>query len=62
MFDKLGIAGILGVLVMLGGIGLLAWQNPIVAAGVAFVVAGIGLVVYGMISNLLTSMGMGGMV
>ena len=62
MFDKLGLAGVLGVLVLLGGIGLLAWVRPLVAAGVAFVVAGLGLVVYGVVTNLLASLGMGGMV
>jgi hypothetical protein len=62
MFDKLGVAGLLGVLLLFGGIGLIAWQNLIVGGGVALVVAGLGLVVYGMITNLLTSMGMGGLV
>jgi hypothetical protein len=61
VIDKLGIAGVLGVFVLFGGIGLLAWVNLAIAAGVAFVVAGIGLVVYGMVSNLLASLGMGGM-
>jgi hypothetical protein len=60
MLDKLGIAGILGVVVMLGGIALVAWQAPIVAAGIAFVVAGLGLIVYGMVQNLLTAFGLGG--
>jgi hypothetical protein len=62
MFDKLGVAGLLGVLLLFGGIGLIAWQNLVVGGGVALVVAGLGLVVYGMITNLLTSMGMGGLV
>lgn len=62
MFDKLGVAGLLGVLLLFGGIGLIAWENLVVGGGVALVIAGLGLVVYGMITNLLTSMGMGGMV
>jgi len=62
MIGKLGLAGITGVLVLFGGIGLLAWVNLKIAAGVAFVVAGLGLVVYGMVTNLLASFGMGGMV
>lgn len=62
MFDKLGIAGVLGVLIMLGGIALLAWYSLYVAAGVAFVVAGVGLITYGMVTSLLSSLGMGGMV
>lgn len=62
MLDKLGAAGIVGVLVILGGIGLLAWINPLIAAGIGLVVAGLGLLVYGLVSNLLASFGMGGMV
>lgn len=62
MFDKLGIAGVLGVLIMMGGIALLAWYSLYVAAGVAFVVAGVGLITYGMVTSLLSSLGMGGMV
>ena len=62
MFDKLGLAGLVGVVVLVGGIGLLAWVQPLVAAGVAFVVAGLALVVYGIVTNLLASFGMGGMV
>lgn len=61
MFDKLGIAGLAGLVVTLGGIGLLAWVDPLIAAGIAFVVAGLGLVAYGMVTNLLSSLGMGGM-
>jgi hypothetical protein len=62
MLDKLGIAGVVGVLVLFGGIALIAWVNLLLAAGMAFVVAGLGLVVYGLVSNLLASFGMGGMV
>lgn len=62
MFDKLGIAGILGALIMLGGIGLIAYHNLVAAAGVAFVIAGLGLVIYGMVTSLISSLGMGGMV
>jgi len=60
MLDKLGMAGILGVLIMLGGIAIVAWQNLFLAAGSAFVVAGIGLIVYGMVTNLLSAFGLGG--
>ena len=36
MLDKLGIAGVLGVLVMLGGIALVASQSYVLAAGLAY--------------------------
>jgi len=61
MLDKLGVAGVVGVLVLFGGIGLIASENLLIAAGIALVVGGLGLVVYGMVSNLLASFGMGGM-
>jgi len=62
MFDKLGIPGVLGVLFMLGGIAVVAFENPILAGGLALVVAGLGLIVFGLVKNLLSSFGMGGMV
>lgn len=61
MLDKLGLAGLLGLLVMLGGIVVVAWQNLILAGGLALVIAGLGLVVFGLVKNLLASFGMGGM-
>jgi hypothetical protein len=62
MFDKLGLVGVLGVVFMLGGIALVAWQSLVLAGGLALVVAGLGLVVFGLVKNLLSSLGMGGMV
>ena len=61
MLDKLGVAGLLGFLLLLGGIGLLATIDLLIAAGVAFVVAGLGLVIYGLVSSFLGSLGMGQM-
>jgi len=61
MLDKLGLPGIAGVVVLLAGIGLVAWQNLILAAGLALVVGGLGLVVYGLVTSLLSSLGLGGM-
>ncbi|WP_135305807.1 DUF7470 family protein [Haloarcula amylovorans] len=60
MLDKLGVAGIAGVVILFGGIGLVAWQNLILAAGLALVVGGMGLIVYGLVTSLLASFGMGG--
>jgi hypothetical protein len=62
MFDKLGLAGVLGLVLLFGGIGVLAWENLLIGGGVALVVAGLGLVVYGITTTLLGSLGMGGMV
>jgi hypothetical protein len=61
MYDKLGPSGVAGILVFLAGIGVIGWQNPIIAAGVALVVAGIGFVAYGLVKSLVKAFGMGGM-
>jgi hypothetical protein len=61
MLDKLGYAGLAGVVILFAGIGLVAWQNLILAAGLALVVGGLGLVVYGIVTSLLSSFGLGGM-
>jgi len=61
MLDKLGVPGLVGLAVMLGGIALVAWVNVLLAAGIAFVIAGLGLVVYGMLQNLMSAFGLGGM-
>ncbi|WP_340098850.1 DUF7470 family protein [Salinibaculum salinum] len=62
MFDKLGLPGIAGVLFMLGGIVVVALESLLIAGGLALLVAGLGLVVFGLVKNLLSSFGMGGMV
>jgi len=62
MLDKLGAAGFLGVLLMVGGVAVVALESLLVAGGIALVVAGLGLLVFGLVKNLLASLGMGGMV
>lgn len=62
MLTRLGIPGVLGVLLLFGGVALVAWENLVIGGGIALVIAGLGLVVYGMITTLLSSMGVGGMV
>jgi len=61
MIGKLGIPGVLGVLLLLGGVALVTWESLIIGGGIALVIAGLGLIVYGMVSTLLGAMGMGGM-
>ena len=61
MFGKLGLKGIVGVLLLLGGIAVIALQNLLIAAGIGLVVVGFVLVAWGLISGLLSSFGMGGM-
>ncbi|MFB6221301.1 MAG: hypothetical protein ABEH90_07660 [Halolamina sp.] len=58
MLDRLGIGGVVGLLVLLAGVALIAWQNLIIAAGMAFILAGLGLVVRALIGNVLRQFGM----
>lgn len=60
MLDKLGLAGVIGVVFLLGGIAVVALESLVIAGGIALVVAGLGLVVFGLVKNLLASFGMGG--
>ena len=62
MLSKLGIPGVLGILFLIGGIALVTWESLVIGGGLALVIAGLGLIIYGMISTLLSSLGMGGMV
>jgi len=62
MFDKLGVLGIVGLLLTLGGLGVVASQNLILAGGLALVLVGLAVTALGLLRNLLTSLGMGGMV
>ncbi len=59
MLKALGAGGIVGFLLLTSGIALLAWYDLVVGGGVAAVVAGLGLMLYGLVSSLLRSMGMG---
>lgn len=61
MLDKLGTVGVVGIVVVVGGLAVLAYENPVIAAGVALVLIGIGLLVRGLVATLLESFGMGGM-
>ena len=62
MLDKLGLPGIVGVLVMFAGLGVVTYANLLIGLGMSLVIAGLGLVVYGMVQALLESFGMAGMV
>jgi len=58
VFNRLGIGGVVGLLVLLAGVLLIAWENLIIAAGLAFVLAGLGLVVYALVGSVLQQFGM----
>ncbi|KTG08185.1 hypothetical protein AUR64_01020 [Haloprofundus marisrubri] len=57
MLKRLGTTGILGVVLLLAGLGIVAYQAPIVAAGLAFVLAGVGLVAQGIVKSAMQAFG-----
>jgi hypothetical protein len=58
MLDKLGTLGLVGIVVTLGGLGLVASQAPLVAAGLLLVLAGIGLVTQSLVRNVMSAFGL----
>lgn len=60
MLDKLGGVGIAGLFLLLGGIGVIAYVDWRIAAGLALVVAGLGMIVKALVSSALGAFGMGG--
>ncbi|RQG92366.1 DUF7470 family protein [Natrarchaeobius chitinivorans] len=58
MLDTIGPLGIVGILVLLAGIAVVAYANWIIAAGIALILAGMGLVVKSLITSMLQSFGM----
>ena len=60
MLKRLGAVGIVGVLALLGGLALIAVIEPIIAAGIALMLLGTGLIVRSLVSSLMGAMGMGG--
>jgi membrane-bound ClpP family serine protease len=58
MFDKLGIGGVVGLLLLLAGILLVAWENLRIAAGIALLLAGLGLVVRALVTGVMRQFGM----
>lgn len=58
MVDANDVAGVVGVLVAVGGIGLIATVDPVAGAGAALLVVGTVAVVAVFVQKLLGSMGM----
>lgn len=61
MLERIGGGGLVGLLAMLGGIGLIAYQDPIIAGGMALVVVGLALLLRGVVQGFMSSMGMNGL-
>jgi hypothetical protein len=42
---------------MLGGVGVIASVDLVLAAGVALIIAGLGMVTYGLVTNVMKALG-----
>jgi len=62
MLEKLGIVGVVGSLIAVSGLGVIAYESPVVAVGLLLVLLGLGLGVFAVVKNTLSSLGMGAMV
>ena len=58
MRNNLGPLGIVGVVLLLAGIALIAYVNWLIAAGIALMLAGVGLVVKSIVTSMLSAWGM----
>ena len=58
MLRNLGPVGIVGIVLLLAGVALVAHASLQIAAGIALVVGGLGLVVKALVTGMLRSWGM----
>ena len=58
MLKRVGTIGIVGAILALAGIGIVAWKAPIVAGGIALTLAGVGLVVKGLVDGFMQQFGL----
>lgn len=61
MQNKLGLVGIVGVVLLLVGLAVIAYVDPVIAGGVALVIAGLLFALKGVVDAAMQAMGMGGM-
>jgi small neutral amino acid transporter SnatA (MarC family) len=59
MRNTLGLAGILGLGLVIAGLFVIALDSLVIAGGLGLVLIGLGLVTYGLISRFMRTMGMG---
>ena len=62
MLRNIGIGGVLGFVFLLSGLGLIAYVDPLIAAGIAGVLLGLALVVRDLVTSALAAFGFGGIV
>lgn len=58
MIDSLGLVGWAGLVLLLAGIGVIAYAEPLVALGLVIVLVGLGLVVKQVLEQVMRMFGM----
>ncbi len=58
MIERLGLVGVLGVLVLAAGLAVVTVGNPVVGGGLALVLLGIGIVVKKVVGDVLEEWGL----
>lgn len=58
MLDKLGALGVVGIVTLLAGIALIAYENLVIAGGLALVLVGLGLTVRSIVTGMLSQFGL----
>ena len=61
MNAPIGLPGVAGMLVLLGGIGVIGYVDPLLAAGMVAILVGIALVLADFLRRTLASLGLAGM-
>lgn len=62
MIRYLGILGIVGLLLAIAGVGVIAYVDPLIAAGLVGVLVGMSVVVISIVRRAMASFGIGGMI
>lgn len=58
MIRTIGVVGAFGIVTLLFGIGIVALENIQIAAGIALSIAGLGMIVQGVVTGMLRKWGM----
>ena len=62
MLRTLGVPGIIGLLFVLVGVGVIAYVDPLIGAGVTAILVGIGFIIGSVVRKLMRTFGMSGMI
>lgn len=58
MYQRIGLLGVVGMVLALTGLGLITVVQPLIGAGLALVLLGLGITVQSVISRMLKQFGM----